>query len=133
MGPRSYDEGKMERGRNKDPFSNFDYSNVQNSVSTPQNGTSQNRVNCKNSKNTVHKNIDNRENSTENYNHNRNNYDDNYNMKGGTERGQEKVSVMIMHYIFRSFIFPVVMSVLDWVCVFIRETIQRVDFVTHML
>jgi hypothetical protein len=30
-------------------------------------------------------------------------------------------------------IFPVVMSVLDWVCVFIREMIQRVDFVTHML
>jgi hypothetical protein len=31
--------------------------------------------------------------------------------------------VMIMHYISRSFIVPVVMSVLDWVCVFIRETI----------
>jgi amidophosphoribosyltransferase len=33
----------------------------------------------------------------------------------------------------RSFIFPVVMSILDYVCVFKRETIQRVDFVTHML
>jgi hypothetical protein len=33
----------------------------------------------------------------------------------------------------RSFIFPVVMFILDWVYVFIRETIQRVDFVTHML
>jgi hypothetical protein len=31
------------------------------------------------------------------------------------------------------FIFPVIMSVLDWACVFIRETIQRVDFVTHVL
>jgi hypothetical protein len=40
---------------------------------------------------------------------------------------------MIMHYISGSFIFPVVMSVLDWVCLFIRETIQRVNFVTHML
>jgi serine/threonine protein kinase len=41
--------------------------------------------------------------------------------------------VMMMHYISRSFIFPVVMSVLDWLCVFIREMIQIVDFVTHML
>jgi hypothetical protein len=41
--------------------------------------------------------------------------------------------VMIMHYVSRSFIFPVVMSVLDWVCVFIRKTIERVDFVPHML
>jgi hypothetical protein len=40
--------------------------------------------------------------------------------------------VMIMHDISRSFIFPLVMSVLHWVCVFIRETIQRVDFITHM-
>jgi hypothetical protein len=40
---------------------------------------------------------------------------------------------MIMHYISRSFIFPIVMSILDWVCLFIREIIQRVDFVTQML
>jgi hypothetical protein len=46
---------------------------------------------------------------------------------------EEHEGVIIMHYISRSFIFPVVMSVLDWVCVFIRETIQRVDFATHML
>jgi hypothetical protein len=38
-----------------------------------------------------------------------------------------------MHCISGSFIFPVVMSVLDCVCVFVRESIQRVDFVTHML
>jgi hypothetical protein len=36
-------------------------------------------------------------------------------------------------YISRSFIFPVVMSVLDWICMFILGTIHRVDFVTHML
>jgi hypothetical protein len=40
---------------------------------------------------------------------------------------------MIMHYISRSINIPLVMSILDWVCVFIRETIQREDFVTHML
>jgi hypothetical protein len=40
---------------------------------------------------------------------------------------------MIMHNIYRFFSIPVVMSFLDWVCVFIRETIQRVDFVTHIL
>jgi hypothetical protein len=38
--------------------------------------------------------------------------------------------VMIMHYIYRSFNSPVVLSLLDWVYVFISETIQRVDFVT---
>jgi signal transduction histidine kinase len=36
-------------------------------------------------------------------------------------------------YISRSFVSRVIMSVLDWIYVFIRETIQRVDFVTHML
>jgi hypothetical protein len=38
-------------------------------------------------------------------------------------------------YLFNIFLdfFPVVMSVLDWVCVFIRETIQIIDFVTHLL
>jgi hypothetical protein len=42
-------------------------------------------------------------------------------------------SKVTMHFISRSFIFPAVMSLLDWVCVFLRETIQTVDFVTHML
>jgi hypothetical protein len=48
-------------------------------------------------------------------------------------KSDEGRRVMIMHYISRSFVFPVIMSVLDWVCVFIREAIQRVDFVTQML
>jgi hypothetical protein len=45
----------------------------------------------------------------------------------------DSIAIAIMHYISRSFIFPVAMSVLDWVCVFVRETIQRGDFVIPML
>jgi hypothetical protein len=48
-------------------------------------------------------------------------------------QGMRGPSQVIAGYISKYFIFPVVMSSLDWVCVFIRETIQRVDFVTHML
>jgi hypothetical protein len=49
------------------------------------------------------------------------------------EISQKIKGVRIMHCISRSFNSPVFVHVLDWVCVFIRETIQRVDFVIHML